>query len=285
MTYAVLGITGNTGGRAAEALLEAGASVRALVRSPGKAAAWAERGVEVVAADLGDRAALTAGLEGTEGAFVLLPPQWGAENVFDALAPLIANLLAAIEAADAPRVVVLSSVGAHVPEGTGPIVSLRPLEAGLAGREGVTFLRAAYFQENLGASIETARSEGVFYAGFDPERPIDMVATADIGREAARLLLAAEPGPAVVNLAGPQPRTLREAATALGAALGQTLDVVRIPADGVVEPLRAMGAGHLAELYGEMNAALDAGLVAFEASQAVTRGPTDLETTLAALAG
>ena len=51
------GITGNIGGATARALLAKGVRFRALVRDPGKAAAWADKGVELVQGDIEDAAA------------------------------------------------------------------------------------------------------------------------------------------------------------------------------------------------------------------------------------
>jgi uncharacterized protein YbjT (DUF2867 family) len=54
--YAITGTKGNVGGSVAHNLLAAGRSVRAVVRDIGKGNVWAERGCEVVTADITDRA-------------------------------------------------------------------------------------------------------------------------------------------------------------------------------------------------------------------------------------
>lgn len=99
MHFAILGITGHTGAAAADLLLSAGHSVRALVRNPSKAAAWAARGVTLVEGDLADPAALTATMKGVDGAYVLIPPQWGAPDLFAANAPIIDAIAQAVAAA------------------------------------------------------------------------------------------------------------------------------------------------------------------------------------------
>ena len=55
--YAITGITGNVGGSVAHNLLGAGRSVRAVVRDIGKGNVWAERGCEVVTADIAEYSA------------------------------------------------------------------------------------------------------------------------------------------------------------------------------------------------------------------------------------
>lgn len=71
---AVAGATGAQGGGVVRAILadpEGGFSVRAITRDPTSpaAAALAAQGAEVVAADIGDQAALTAALHGVHGAY------------------------------------------------------------------------------------------------------------------------------------------------------------------------------------------------------------------------
>src|SRR5690349_6372735 len=74
--YAITGITGNVGGAAADALLAAGLPVRAVLRDPAKADAWAARGCEIAFADIDDAEGLASALAGVEAAFVMVPPNF-----------------------------------------------------------------------------------------------------------------------------------------------------------------------------------------------------------------
>ncbi len=56
--YAVTGITGQVGGAAGRALLDAGLPVRAVVRDAARDTAWKKRGCEVAVADMNDAKAL-----------------------------------------------------------------------------------------------------------------------------------------------------------------------------------------------------------------------------------
>ena len=64
--YAITGITGNVGGSVAHHLLAAGRSVRAVMRDIGKGDVWAERGCEVVKADIADATSLASAFGGAE---------------------------------------------------------------------------------------------------------------------------------------------------------------------------------------------------------------------------
>ena len=74
--FAITGITGNVGGNVARNLLAAGRPVRAVMRDVRKGDGWAERGCELATADILDVSALASAFEGTEGVFVLVPPNF-----------------------------------------------------------------------------------------------------------------------------------------------------------------------------------------------------------------
>ncbi len=73
----VMGITGRVGGAIAGHLLAAGQTVRGVVRNPGKAKSWAERGVELVPSAYDDAAGLAKAFAGAEDVFAMIPPQVG----------------------------------------------------------------------------------------------------------------------------------------------------------------------------------------------------------------
>lgn len=282
MKLFVAGITGQTGGAAADAALANGHEVRALVRATERARSWEARGVELLQGDLSDAEGLARALEGTDGAYLLVPPVWGAADYFAATASTIDALLTALKQHPGLPVVALSSIAVQHEQGTGPIRALRPLESGLEARPKTTRLRAAYFQENLAASLQPVTRDGVLPAFFDPSLAFEMVATRDIGRQAVELLEGGATEP-VVNLAGPAQRSLTDAAAISSELLGREIAIQRAPARAVIPVLEGMGAGHLAELYGELNAAMDAGQLVFETPPAIVRGATSLEQTLRGL--
>lgn len=284
MKALVMGITGNTGSATADALLQAGHDVRALVRSPEKAAAWADRGVELVQGDQKDRAALDAAFAGVDAAYVMIPPQWGVTDYFAVTDAMCDTLADAIEAADVPRVVVLSSISADLPAGTGPIRSVYVLEQRLKARRGVTLLRPAYFQENLGSSVPPVLGDGVLPVFFGADTTLEMVATRDIGTEAAKQLqVGAGAEQRIVQLAGPEPHTFRDVAALFARLTGREIQVVEQPPQALTTIMEGMGAGALAALYGEMAGAIQDGTIGFDDSLPLVRGTTPVEATLKAL--
>jgi NAD(P)H dehydrogenase (quinone) len=80
--YAVTGITGQVGGATARALIDAGLSVRAVVRDAAKGAAWKKCGCEVALAEMNDAPSLSAAFTGASGVFVLIPSNYDPEPGF-----------------------------------------------------------------------------------------------------------------------------------------------------------------------------------------------------------
>jgi uncharacterized protein YbjT (DUF2867 family) len=285
--FVVAGVSGNTGSVVAETLLSQRKAVRVVVRDAAKGEAWKARGAEVAVAALSDAEALGRAFAGAEGVYVLLPPFGFADEDPSSSRPaLVAGITGALRAGRPAHVVLLSSIGAQHPAGTGPIAALHTLEREIAAT-GVpaTFLRAAYFMENWGASLGGAIEGGALYNALAAGKKFPQVATRDIGTTAAGLLV--EPikaGTRVVELSGPADYSLDDVAATLSGIVGKTIPAVQVPIDGLKGALRGMGASAaVADLYGEMTDAINRGHVAFEPGATRVRGTTSLETLLRAL--
>ncbi|MBV9078342.1 MAG: NmrA family NAD(P)-binding protein [Methylobacteriaceae bacterium] len=281
--FVIAGITGQTGAAAAEALLARGQRVRAPVRDLGRAAPWAARGVELVQSDVADAERLAAVLDGAEGAYMLAPPDLAHPDPVGSYAATARAVAAASRKAGLARLVFLSSEGAHLPSGTGPIRGLHEAEAILAGAvPTLTFLRATFFQENWRPVFGLAAEQGILPTMLDPlDRPRTMVATRDIGRVAAELLLETAP-PAIVELSGPEPYSANDVAQAVGRALGRQVAAVQPPREAWVATLQAAGLGEAyATLIAEMYDGINAGHVRFSGQAEARSGTTGLSDTLA----
>ena len=201
--YAITGITGQVGGALARTLLAAHQPVRAVVRDAGKAREWAALGCEIAYASMNDASALAAAFEGAEGVFILPPSEFGPAPGFPEARAVIDAVVTALEWACPGKVVCLSTIGAQATE-TNLLSQRTLLEQALSMLPiPITFLRPAWFMENYAWDVAAAREEGVIESFLQPlDKPVPMIATADIGRVAARVI---EP---------------RRAARAIGAAGG-----------------------------------------------------------------
>ena len=284
--FVVAGVTGHVGSVVASELLAKGQKVRVLVRDAQKGAAWAQKGAEVAVASLDDAAALTAALKGAKGAFVLLPPNYAATDFYAEQRATAKAIGEAVKAAGVPHVVLLSSVGADLDAGNGPIKGLFHAEAALrASGTKLTAVRAGYFQENIANNLGAAKGAGI-YPNFTPDAdyPMPMIATKDIGELAAKLLLKPSEKGEVVDLQGPSYST-RQMAEKLGAALGKTLQVVDIPEPGWVPAMTQAGLPQgVAEAFAEMYAGFGSGKIAPKGERLV-HGAGTLDDTIKALVG
>src|SRR5271154_4423220 len=105
--FAITGITGNVGGEVARTLLAAKQPVHAVVRDLSKGAAWAERGCDLAHAEIADTSALAAAFRGSEGVFVLVPPNFDPAPGFPEAQATAETLFTALDQARPDRVVYL----------------------------------------------------------------------------------------------------------------------------------------------------------------------------------
>jgi uncharacterized protein YbjT (DUF2867 family) len=280
-TYVVAGVTGHVGSVVASELLAQGGKVKAIVRDGKRGAIWRERGAEIAAGSLADQGFLSKTLVGAAGFFALLPPDNTAADFYGAQRRTADAIAAAVTDSAVPHVVMLSSVGADLADGNGPIKGLHYLEQALraAGRK-LTAIRAGYFQENIASVIPAALRTGVF-PNFMPsaDTAVPMIATRDIGRLAARLLTSPPTASETIDLIGPV-YSARQLSEKLGAALGRSLHVVDIPASGHLAALTQAGLPRsVAEAYAELYAALGSGRITPKGDRTVT-GTTTIDEAL-----
>lgn len=262
---AVMGASGNTGKVTADALLSRGVKVRVIGREAKKLQAFAARGAEVAAGDASDAAFLARAFAGADAAYTLIPPDFRAAD-FRAYQDRIGEATAAaLRQSGVKRVVFLSSVGADLPAGTGPIAGLCAQEKRLAALGvDVLSLRPGYFFENLHASLPLIRQQGINGSAIAPDVKMSMIATRDVGSAAAAALAAKDfSGVQIRNLLGPCDYTLVEVTRILGAKIGKPdLAYVQFPYEAFGAALEQAGLSKdLARLYVEMSRGFNDGIV------------------------
>jgi uncharacterized protein YbjT (DUF2867 family) len=286
-----MGASGNTGKVVASTLLAQGKDVRVVLHDEaGAGQAWRDKGAELAVADVEDRSALERALGGAEGAYVLLPPALHSSLVRVDNDRRAKNLAAAIAAAGVGHVVMLSSMGAQHPDGTGPVLYLHDAEATIGGTltaagrtRAVTFLRAAYFMENWAVALQGV-AQGVLPTFLQADRAIPMVATRDIGRAAARLLAEGGSGKRIIQLSGPREYSPNDVAAALGRVVGKPIVAQQHPEEATAAALLAAGMNpEWSRLFQELTHGANSGRVAWEDGHASWRGETDVEAVLASL--
>ena len=285
VTHVVLGATGHIGSATADALLRAGRRVCVVTRSTDKAAAWAARGAEPAVADLGDRAAMAGVLSSSSPVrvFALNPPGSIRADPDADEDRTAAAIVEALGAARVERVVALSTYGARPGRRIGDLGTLHRFESLLRDLDApVSVVRAGYLYSNWDGAPEPARTRGHVPVMLDPDRPLPMVAPADVGGEAARLLTLDEPNHDICHVEGPHRYTPRDVARAFATALGSPVDTLRTSPDQWTSTFLAAGfSAAAADSFTGLTTLADA--ETWELDATPTRGSTTLETYISAL--
>ena len=294
--FVVAGVSGHTGRVVAETLLERKQPVRVVVRDRAKGSSWESRGAEVAVASLEDAAASARAFQGAQGAYVLIPPRYQAEDPIAAQRPVVDAVAQAVKQSGIPHVVLLSSIGAQHATGTGPVRTLHYAEQAIGkAAKNITMLRAAYFLENWAAALGEAQTNGVLYSFVTPGRalpmvagegvrlirsstivpPMTVVATHDIGRVAAEALLDPARGTRIIELVGPRDWTPEDVARELAEVLGRDVRVQGLPLEAMVPAFTAAGmSAGTVKLFQEMTDAINHGRMEREGGRAELRRGT-----------
>jgi len=276
--FIVVGATGNTGSAVVETLLSQKQPMRIVVRSADKAAAWKAKGVEVAVASLEDVLAMTKALEGATGLYLLVPPNYGATAWLSEQRQRMDQAAKAVKASGIPHVVFLSSIGAHLAEGTGPIQAVRYGEQALGTvAKHLTVLRPCYFMDNWVPGIVLAKGQGILPTFIAPTAKVPMISTQDIGRMGAEQLMAGGKGKQIVELAGPEEYSPDQVAAVLGQILGSPVTAQHAPLSAVVPTFKSFGfSDEAAKLFEEMYTSFSTGAIGYEYPASLVRGKVTL---------
>ena len=278
--FTLLGSHGQVTSRLARLLLGAGHPVRIVGRNAAALAPLAAAGAEVAVGDPADAGFLERAFAGARAAWTMIPPCYAEAGMRAAQDRIGAATAQALARARVPRVVQLSSIGAELAAGTGPIEGLHAQEQRLAAIDGLDLLllRPGSFMENLLPLAAVVAEAGILPGMEAPDARIPMVAVADIAAVAARELAApARRGPLILH--APAHVTMRAAAAALGAAIGRPgLPYVQsAPADAKAA-LRASGfAADAADQLERLAQWLSTSPLASATAAAVEVQPTTIE--------
>ncbi len=261
--YVILGASGNTGSIIADSLLSKGKKVRVVGRDAGRLQSFVRKGAEAFTGDVSDAVALTKAFSGARAAYLLLPPitsREDQERESDAIAK-------AAKDSGLRYAVYLSSYGAHVPEGTGPVTGLHSSEQKLNAISGlnVLHLRAAYFMENNLAAIGMIQGMGIFGHALLPDLKMPMIATPDVGDYAAQRLVDLDfSGKQTRELLGERDLSMTEATAAIARGIGKPdLRYEQFSYDQMQQGLEQMGMPpKKAAVYIEMFQAINEGVLA-----------------------
>jgi uncharacterized protein YbjT (DUF2867 family) len=223
--YVITGATGNTGSLIAEGLLKAGKAVTVIGRSANKLQSFVDKGAKAAVGDLEDTDFLVKTFTGATAVYAVIPPKWDLTEDWRAYQRKISTAITtAIEKTGVKNIVLLSSNGAQLPEGAGPVTGLYEFEQQLKKVNGlhIMALRAGYFMQNLFGLIGMIKGMGAFGYSLHGEVKTPLVHTKDIAAVGLKHLLALNfKGFNYVFVSGAADLTMNEVATIIGKEIGK----------------------------------------------------------------
>ncbi len=222
MNYLITGSLGHTSKPIVEGLVKAGHSVTVITSNPTRAAAIEALGAKAAVGSVEDADFLKEAFAEADAAYLIIPPKWGVSGWRAFQNKITDNYISAIEANDIRFAVLLSSIGADLGQGTGPVDGLYDAEQKLANVPGLNskFLRPSYFMYNLFGMIGLIKNMSIMGSNFGDD-PILLTHTDDIAEVALHeLLMLGFTGHQVRYIASDE-RTGADIAQVLGEAVGK----------------------------------------------------------------
>src|SRR5215470_12416373 len=222
--FVVLGASGHTGHVVATNLLTRGQQVRVVGRNSAHLQPLSSKGAEPFIADVSDASALAKAFQKADSAYVMIPPNLTSKDPLGYSGRVSDAIATAVQKSGVKNVVALSSVGAELASGTGPVVGLHSLEQKLnqIGSANVLYLRAAYFMENTLPQAPAIHKMNSTAGPLRPDLRVPMIATRDIGNVASDVLL--HPtirGKQIRELHGHRDLTYSDVTSIIGRAIGK----------------------------------------------------------------
>jgi uncharacterized protein YbjT (DUF2867 family) len=264
MKYVITGGAGHISKPLTEKLLAKGHQVTVVGRNAKNIEALVAKGAKAAIGSVEDVGFLTKTLAGADAVYTMVPPTMTAADWKGWIGQIGKNYAQAIKANGIKQVVNLSSIGAHLPEGCGPVSGLHRSEQALTELTDVHIkhLRPGYFYTNLLGNIGMIKNMGIVGANYGGTNgKVVMVDPADIADVAAQELLDLHFTGHTIRYIASDERTTDEIAKILGTAVGKPdlKWVVFSDADTLNGMLQAGLPEEIAKNYTEMNHSLQSG--------------------------
>jgi len=265
--YSIMGAAGNISGKLAGLLLEKNQKVRIIGRSTERLQTLIDSGAEAAVGNAADSDFLSEAFKDAYTVYAMIPQDYATTDYRRYQNDIGKSIATAIERSDVSHVVNLSSLGAHLPNKTGPIKGLYDQEQRLNKLEGtnILHLRPTFFMENTLMNIDMIKNMGLNGGHIEGDILFAMIATSDVARVALEHMLERDfSGKVFRELLGPRDISMNEATRIIGEKIGQPdLTYVHFPKDVYINGLTQAGLTEdMAELLAEMSAGLNDGLFA-----------------------
>lgn len=189
MNIVVTGSLGHIGKPLTERLVQQGHQVTVVSSNPERTKEVEKLGAHAAIGSLEDADFLVGAFANADSVFCMIPPNYRKPDVHEYYQQLGHNYAQAIRQGGIKRVVHLSSFGADLDQGTGPILGSHLVEGILNKVPTIelTHLRPAYFYYNLYQVSDMITESGKIFANYGSD-PFPLVAPRDIAAAAAEEL-------------------------------------------------------------------------------------------------
>jgi uncharacterized protein YbjT (DUF2867 family) len=263
MKITVTGSIGHIGKPLVEQLVAAGHTVKVISSSPERSSDIEQLGAEPIVGSVEDVALLTKAFAGADAVYTMVPPTFETLDWKKHIAGIGGKYAQAIQAAGVRYVVNLSSFGAHLPEGCGPVSGLYFVEQSLNSLENVSVkhLRPGYFYYNFYSQISLIKNAGIMGSNFGPDVKLPLADVTEIAKVAFEELNSLSFEGNSHRYIASDIRTPQEIASAIGVQINQPdLKWVQFSNEDFVNALTSDGLGkEIAENFAEMGASIENG--------------------------
>jgi uncharacterized protein YbjT (DUF2867 family) len=284
MKYVITGSLGHIGKPLAIQLTEAGHTVTVITSHPERSGEIESLGAVAAIGTVEDARFLSDTFKGADAVYTMVPPNYGGNDWKGFIGGIGKAYVKAIMTSGVTHVVNLSSIGAHMPSGCGPVSGLYRVEQAMNALPGVHVhhLRAGYFYTNFLNSIGMIRQHGIMGGNFGQNTLIVLVHPTDIADAAAsKLQDPSFTGKGFRYIASDEKHT-DEIASILGQAIGKPeLKWVDRSDQEMLDGMISSGmSAEIARNYTEMGAALRSGEMSsdYEANRPILSGWRRFET-------
>lgn len=267
MNYIITGSLGNISKPLAENLIKAGHRVTIVTTNQARASAIEALGAVAAVGSVEDGVFLDKTFSGADAIYLMIPPNWMPEGGWFSYQKKVAdNFIASIKKSKVKSIVLLSSIGAHLRKGTGPVDGLGYAEEKLMELKevNVKVLRPSYFFYNLFGMIPLVKNMNIMGSNFgSTAEKLVLTHTNDIAEVATNALLNLSFKGYSIDYIASDERHPREIAEVLGKAVGkQNLPWVEFKDEDALQGMLQNGlAPTIAEGYVTMGASIRSGKV------------------------
>jgi uncharacterized protein YbjT (DUF2867 family) len=222
MKITVTGSLGHISKPLTETLVKAGHQVTVVSSNADRAEEIKALGATPAIGSVDDTDFLTRAFKGADAVYAMVPPNFGAKEWKNWIAGIGQKYADAFKAAGVTKVVHLSSIGAHLEDGTGPVAGIHRVEEIYNQLDGIAVkhLRPGFFYTNFYANVDMIKHGNIIGSNFGADTSMVLVHPTDIAAAAAEELQRDFTGKSVRYIASDE-KTAGEIAKALGTAIGK----------------------------------------------------------------